>query len=215
MPIVTPLEKAFDRLLSLYLVSKANRQVSNFGNTKFQKFTFLAEWEMIDKREKGYSYFFLKFKKGPYSFDLANDIGTLMKAGIIRLVGYDIILTHYGKNIVNDFSNILDENRYLGSIIDKTIDTYAHCSLEELLNIMYSLPHPYVSGYTIGSATLRMPLLYKLPEDKVKIQVKLNNEQAENLLFNLGTNGLKHWQAVKDDMRNPECLTYKEVFGNW
>jgi len=54
MDSVTPLERAIDRFLLLYSISKASKCVKNLGDTKLQKFTFLSEWEMIDKRERGF-----------------------------------------------------------------------------------------------------------------------------------------------------------------
>jgi uncharacterized protein YwgA len=214
MVVVTLLERAIDRFLLLYSISEASERVDNLGKTKLQKFTFLSEWEMIDKRERGFSYYYLKFEKGPYSFDLANDIKTLVKANIIRKRQWSLILTKFGNSIVEDFSNLLSQNFHVVSIIDRTINKYAEYSLKELLDEVYSLPHPYVKGYTIGTASLKMPLLYKLPEEKVVVPFKADEEQIEDLLVSLSANGLKKWQAVKDDMRKAEYLTYKEVFGS-
>jgi hypothetical protein len=168
---------------------------------------------MIDTRDKGFSYFYLKYKKGPYSFELNNDLITFIKTGFIRQIDYEIVPTQYAQSIINDFSELFNQNECATSIIDKTVDEYYKCSLSELLDEVYSLPHPYVKGYTIRSASLRMPLLYKLPDEKVRIPLDITREQAEDLMFNLGTDGLKHWQAVRDDMRSPEYLKYREVFG--
>ena len=210
---VTPLERAIDRFLLLYLISKTE-YVEKFGNTKLQKFTFLSEWEMIDKRDRGFCYYYLKYAKGPYSFDLAGDIKTLVKANIIHKRRWCLTLTKFGDSIVEDFSELRNQNIHPISIIDKTINKYAEYSLQELLDEVYSLPHPYVKGYTIRTATLKMPLLYKLPKEKVVVPFKANEEQIEDLRVSLSTKGLKHWQAVKDDMRKAEYLTYKEVFGS-
>lgn len=214
MVAVTPLEKAIERFLLLYSISKASDRVDNLGYTKLQKFTFLSEWEMIDKRQRGFSYFYLKYEKGPYSFDLANDIKTLLKTDILRKQQWNMTLTKFGNSIVKDFSSLLSQNSQLASIIDRTINKYAKYSLQELLDAVYSLPHPYVRGYTIRTASLRMPLLYKLPEEKVAVPFKADDEQIEDLLVSLSKHGLKHWQAVREDMRKPEYLTYKEVFGS-
>jgi len=214
MAIVTPLQQAIERFLLLYSVSKASDRVDNLGNTKLQKFTFLSEWEMIDKRERGFSYFYLKYEKGPYSFDLANDIKRLLKANIVRKQQWSITLTNFGDSIVEDFSRLLSQNSHVASIIDRTIHKYAEYSLQELLEAVYVLPHPYVRGYTIRTAPLKMPLLYKLPEEKVMVPFKADDAQIEDLLVSLSTKGLKHWQAVRDDMRRAEYLTYKEVFGS-
>jgi len=212
--MVTPLEQAIERLLLLYSISKASDRVDNLGNTKLQKFTFLSEWKMIDKREKGFSYFYLKYDKGPYSFDLANDVKRLLKTNIVRKQRWSITLTKFGDSIIEDFSRLLSQNSHVASIIDRTIHKYAKYSLQELLDAVYALPHPYVRGYTIRTAPLKMPLLYKLPEEKVMFPFKADNEQIEDLIVSLSTNGLKRWQAVRDDMRRAEYLTYKEVFGS-
>jgi hypothetical protein len=214
MVSVTPLEKAIDRFLLLYLISEASERVENFGDTKLQKFTFLSEWKMIDERDRGFCYFYLKYKKGPYSFDLATDIRILSRAHIIQRGVWELLLTRYGESIVSGFSSLLAQNPHVKSLIDKTIATYAPCSLQELLDEVYKLQHPYVKGYTIGTATLKMPLLYKLPDEKVAVYFKAEKEEAEDLLVSLSDNGLKHWQAVKDDMREAKYLTYKEVFGS-
>jgi hypothetical protein len=214
MVSVTPLERAIDRFLLLYSISKASKCVKNLGDTKLQKFTFLSEWEMIDKRERGFTYYYLKYEKGPYSFDLANDIKTFLKTDILRKKQWDITLTKFGNSIVHDFSDLVDQNARIMVVIDRTIDKYAEYSLQELLDAVYSLRHPYVRGYTIRTASLKMPLLYKLPEEKVAVPFEADSEQVEDLLVSLSTNGLKHWQAVKEDMRKTEYLTYKEVFGS-
>jgi uncharacterized protein YwgA len=214
MVSVTPLESAIDRFLLLYSISKASECVENLGDTKLQKFIFLSEWEMIDKHERGFCYYYLKYEKGPYSFDLANDIKIFLKTDILRKQQWDISLTKFGKRIVQDFSGLVDQNPRAVSIIQGIIDKYAGYSLQELLDVVYSLPHPYVRGYTIRTASLKMPLLYKLPEEKVVVPFTVNKEEVEDLLVSLSKNGLKHWQAVREDMRKPEYLTYKEVFGS-
>lgn len=213
MPTVTPVERAVDRLLLLYSISRAFEHVKNLGDTKLQKFTFLSEWEMIDKRERGFTYFYLKYAKGPYSFELNNDIETLIKANIVRKRGWNISLTKIGNSIIDDFYILLQKNRYPVTVINKTISKYGNFSLQELLDEVYSLPHPYVKGYTIRSATIKMPLLYKLPDEKVTIPFDIDEKQVEDLLLCLGTDGLKHWQAIKQDMYDTDYLTYKEVFG--
>jgi len=63
------LEVLSDRLLLLWLVYDAMKY-KTFGETKVQKLTFLAEWEMLDKRQKGFNYSFIKLTFGPYSSDL-------------------------------------------------------------------------------------------------------------------------------------------------
>lgn len=61
-----------DRLLLLWLIYDAMHH-KRFGNTKAQKLAYLSEKLMIDGREKGFNYDFIKLPFGPFSEDLEKD----------------------------------------------------------------------------------------------------------------------------------------------
>lgn len=204
-------ENVVDRFLLLYLISEASECAPNLGKTKLQKLTFLSEWKLIDDRNKGFNYNYIKLVHGPYSGELNNDLTDLAIHNLVndpRLYPTDV-----GYRILEDFSELLEQNEPFILTINQVISRFVMLSLNKLLAFVYSLQHPYRKNLTIGKTPFRTPLLYRLSDDKTIAKFRISEEQLEDLQMCLDKERLKQWKEVKDEVSKGRFLTYREVFG--
>jgi len=204
-------ENIVDRFLLLYIISESSEIAPDFGKTKLQKLAFLSEWQMLDQRIKGLNYNFIKLVHGPYSSELDNDLTDFAK--------YDLVIdpwlnpTNRGYSILEDFSELVEQNEYFIMIINQIISRFARLSLKRILSYVYSRPHPYRKNLTIGQASMRTPLLYRIDENKAVNRFQITNEQLYDLALCLDKQSLKEWKEVDEEIRKGKFLTYREVFG--
>jgi uncharacterized protein YwgA len=160
----TPLEVLCDRVLLLWLIYDAMKY-KLFGETKVQKLTFLAEWQMLDKREKGFNYNFIRLTFGPYSGDLEKDIKWLEGSNLVKLVSVNektriFKPTESGERILTVFHDLFHRNKIFTEKIAAINSKFAGLTLDELLKFVYSLPHPYMKGRsrTIGETRYNLAI---------------------------------------------------------
>lgn len=206
----TPYENVIDRFLLLYVIAESSERTFRFGKTKLQKYTFLSEWRMIDERKKGLNFNFIKLVHGPYSGELDSDLTDLAIYGLVS--DPELQLTNMGHRILEDFSELLEQNKPIISTIDQVITRFGRYSLNRLLRYIYSLPHPYRKGITIGTTPFKTPLLYRLVEEKALSGFTISGEQLEDLILCLGKRELKAWREVRDEIQRGRHLKYQEVF---
>ena len=204
-------EKVVDRFLLLYLISESSELAPNLGKTKLQKLAFLSEWRMLDERRKGFNYNFIKLVHGPYSGELDNDLTDFASHKLMN----DPWLqpTNLGYMILEDFSELLEQNETFIQTIDLILSRFAKLSLKRLLTYVYALPHPYRKNLTIGTTPFRTPLLYRLVEEKTVTKFELSEEQLQDLQICLDNERLKQWKEVSAEVKKGRFLTYREVFG--
>lgn len=212
------LELLSDRLLLLWLVYDAMKH-KTFGETKVQKLTFLAEWEMLDKRQKGFNYNFIKLTFGPYSSDLEKDIEWLESSGLVKLVPIDektriFKPTELGKKVLTIFHDVFERNRSFTQKIAEINSKFAGLTLEELLKYVYSLPHPYLKGKPrmIGELRPRTILLFKIASEKAREIFAVTPEELATLDIYLSEECYRSVMEACESAKRKKLLTYEEVF---
>ena len=206
----TPYENVIDRFLLLYLIAESSEHAFKFGKTKLQKYAFMSEWRMIDDRNKGFTFNFIKLVHGPYSGELDSDLTDLAINDLVS--DPELHLTNMGYRILDDFSELLKRNEPTISTIDQVVTRFGKYSLDKLLAHMYSLPHPYLKNHTIGTTPFRTPLLYRLSEEKAVSRFAIGEDQLQELMLCLGKEELKSWREVRSAIRRGKYLKYEEVF---
>lgn len=203
-------ENVIDRFLLLYLISEASEYAPDLGKTKIQKLAFLSEWKMIDERNKGFNYNYIKLVHGPYSGELDKDLTDLASHNLVN--DPRLHPTNVGYMILEDFSELLEQNETIVLTINQIISRFAKPSLNRLLAYVYSLPHPYRKNLTIETTPFRTPLLYRLSEEKAITKFEISEEQLQDLQMCLDKDRLKQWKEVSDEISKGRFLTYREVF---
>lgn len=211
-------EMLSDQMLLLWLIYDA-MDYKTFGETKVQKLTFLSEWEMLDKHEKGFNYDFIKLTFGPYSPDVEKDLEWLESKKLVQLAPVDsktrvFRQTLWGRKILNDFREMFDRNSLFVSRIAANNERFAGMALEKLLNFVYSLPHPYMRGKprTIGELKPRTPILFKIPEEKAGAKFVVTPEELATLDIYLSEHCYRSVIESSEEARRKPFLTYDEVF---
>ncbi|MCL1970217.1 MAG: hypothetical protein FWF66_01980 [Candidatus Bathyarchaeota archaeon] len=87
--LINPQTSLTNRLLLLWLIDDASKKGS-IGLTKTQKLTFLSQYEMMKRNEKGFSYNFTKYPMGPVSEELKMDVDYLNKHQLIDITLYKV-----------------------------------------------------------------------------------------------------------------------------
>jgi hypothetical protein len=181
--------------------------------------TFLAEWEMLDKRQKGFNYSFIKLTFGPYSSDLERDIKFLENSGLVKLVPIDqktriFKPTEYGGKILTVFQDIFNRNRSFTQKIAEVNSNFAGLTLDELLKFVYSLPHPYLKGKprTIGELKPRTILLFKMVPEKAREMFTITPEELATLDIYLDEECYRSIIDACESAKRKKLLSYEEVF---
>lgn len=205
-----------DRLLLLWLIYDAmNRR--RFGETKIQKLTFLSEWDMLDNREKGFNYNFIKFTFGPFSAEVEKDVAWFEENGLVEATPIDekariFRETRLGGKILNDFHEMFVRNSIFTQKIAKVNRRFASMPLPELLNYVYSLPHPYRKGQIVAELKLKTPLLYKLDETKAKVKFEITPEELATLDIYLDDANYRSLLQASENAKRKPFLNFDEVF---
>jgi uncharacterized phage-associated protein len=190
-----------------------------FGETKVQKLTFLAEWEMLDKRQKGFNYDFIRLTFGPYSPDLEKDIEWFENNGLVELIPIDektriFRETSIGNKILGDFKDTFKRNELFTQKISEINRDFASMPLEKLLSFVYGLPHPYMKGKPrrIGELKPRTPILFKINEQKASVKFVMTPEELATLDIYLDKVCYDSIMQASESAKRKPLLSYKEVF---
>jgi len=205
-----------DRLLLLWLLYDA-MNYKRFGETKVQKLVFLSEWKMIDNLEKGFNYNFIRLSFGAFSPDVEKDVKWLEDEQLIEAIPISekariFRQTRFGNKLFNDFREIFRRNVTFTRRMAEINRKYAKKPLQELVDYVYSLPHPYIKGLTILKSKFGQPLLYKLDEEKAKEAFKITPEELATLDIYFDDESYRSViQAFESAKRKP-LLKLEEVF---
>lgn len=209
----TTLEKLVDQLLLLYLIYDAI-QYRWFGETKVQKLTFLSEWEMLDKHQKGFNYNFIRLTFGAYSNELESDIAFLLKENLVRKLPNNIFQpTKEGKMLLKDLSEIFEKNENFVKKIREINQKYAKLDLNELVNIVYRLPHPYIKGKPlIGSLNLRTPLLKRIKSENASRIFQISPGEIATLEIYFDSESFDSLIKASESAKKRPSLKFEGVF---
>jgi len=191
-----------NRLLLLWLIDDASKKGS-IGITKTHKLTFLSQYEMMKQEEKGFSYNFIKWSKGPVSKELKEDVTWLNKRKLIDITRYKVkshtpdgqnfSCTEMGLKILTDFHEMFNRN---SRFVDKILvvnNNYAFYPAHELVDIVHSQPNPCNPDVTIHdtvSNALILPYYFGAakqefvitPEEEATLEIYLDAESYESAI---------------------------------
>jgi len=160
-------EKLTDLLLLLYLIwNSQKRGYVILGETKLQKLVFLAERQMLGKRYKGFNYNFARLDFGPYSSELKRDLNLLLECNlVIDDPRKGFVVSRKGEVVLKEVSPLFERYKEFLEIIEEVNEKYAGLSLDELLELVYSMSRPLKGArVTIGEVKHRTPLLRRIEE---------------------------------------------------
>jgi uncharacterized protein YwgA len=204
-----------DRLLLLWLLYDA-LMFKKFGDTKAQKLTYLSELDMIDNREKGFNYDFIKMPYGPYSEQLQKDIVWLEEQKLVESIpineGKLFQKSCFGIKLLEDFHALFLRNTLFTIKIHKTNTLYAPKNSRELVELVHSFPHPYIKGKTINDLKNGTIILYKLVEEKARTMFDITPQELATLDIYLDDENYKSVMEASESAKRKPLLHFDEVF---
>jgi uncharacterized protein YwgA len=205
-------DKAMDYFLTVYLVNDAfsRRNIRFLSETKLQKLVFLSEKSMIDEREKGFNFYFIKLTHGPFSQELRSTLEKLLQTRFFNDFG--LKPTHNAKLILEDFQDVIERNHTFFQKITIVNDRFATMPLERLLNTIYEMPWGRGGARTIADLPPRTPMLYPMKPHIVMRELKITDDEVENLLMNFDPRAVKDLSEAMRDAREGRWRTYEQVF---
>lgn len=182
--MLTPKEAITNKFLLLYLIKKTKEKHAGLGKTKIQKLTFLSEINMIKNKVRGLNYSFYRWEHGAFSFDIQNELRTLVENEIIKVYetgwGFEITNTEKSNEILNLGKELIHENRNIICYIDNVIEKYANRSTDEIRKEAYSVKIPIID-LTVKEIDIGKLILSPLKEEDAKIKFKISDELVETL----------------------------------
>lgn len=173
-------EQVLDKLLLIYLIEKANKYIN--GMTKLQKIVFTSEWTMVNKKIKAFNYDIFKYKQGPYSFQLEEDIKYLEKNNLIEIEKV-ITVTDRGKEILLRLKDNIKRNRNVVRIIDSIVETLSRKNLDDILKMVYGAEFKLPDGriMKINDIPIETLMIKKLKEGEAKEKFTIPEEWVETV----------------------------------
>jgi hypothetical protein len=204
-----------DRLLLIWLLYDA-LSYKKFGDTKAHKLTYLSELDMIDNREKGFNYDFIKMPYGPYSEQLQKDIVWLEEQKLIESVPIDegklFQKSHFGIKLLDDFHDLFLRNNLFTIKIHRINSVYAPKNSRQLVDLVHGFPHPYIKGKTINDLKNGTIILYKLVDEKAKVQFNITPEELATLDIYLDDENYRSVTEASESAKRKPLLNIDEVF---
>lgn len=204
-----------DRLLLLWLLYNA-LNYKRFGDTKAHKLAYLSEWRMTDNREKGFNYDFIKLPYGPYSEQLQKDIVWLEEQTLISSDPLDegklFCETRFGRKFLNDFKGLFSRNKLFTRKIADVNREYARLNSREIVREVHNLPHPYLKHRTIDQLKLGTKILYKLADEKARVQFEILPEELATIDVYLDDKNYRSVMKASESAKRKPLLSIDEVF---
>lgn len=139
-----PFQKYWDLTTVLCMFEFANRIAPIDGNLKIQKLGFISEWRAQEARVLAAHYKFFRYQFGPYSKDLANDVGFLKERGFVDVFNR---LTARGNYLVEYIRPEIERNENSAlslEIIKGVCSEYARYSGIQLKRQVYEMVVPVI-----------------------------------------------------------------------
>lgn len=182
--MLTQKDAIANKILLLYLITKAKKMQVWLGKTKLQKLAFLSELNMIKDKVRGLNYSFYRWEHGAFSLEVYDDLRILAENEIIKLYergwGFEIKNTNKSNEILNLCKELIYENENVICYIDKVVERYANFSTEEIKKEAYSIKIPHLN-LTVKEIPLSKTILTPLSDEKTKIKFKISDEWVETL----------------------------------
>jgi uncharacterized protein YwgA len=189
-----------DTILLLYLLRESHGSIKeqNLFDAKIRlmKLVFLAEKEMVERRLKGFNFFFNIYKHGPSSWEILCLLDDLSAAGLIKLEDKEIRLTSFGEKLVGDFVDSQrpeqrKNNTKFLSTVKNVVERNRDLNLKELLDKTYKIkmtPFGTKRSVEIGRAVEQFRkapgkpkprLLMRLPKKHVASELEVSEDWVQ------------------------------------
>jgi uncharacterized phage-associated protein len=178
----TPEEEAVDRLLLLYLIDYAHKMRSLWGKTKLEKLVYCAQYSMSTEKTKGFNYFFYKWKFGPFSKEIYEDLEQMKENRLILTKEFqDLQPTPIGTKVIDDCKEIFKQNHDIINHIDCIVKEFKNYTADAIKDEIYGMVILGQKQKRVGDADLEEPLLQKLPLQEAKRVFQIDRSWLETL----------------------------------
>jgi len=177
----TPEEEVVDRLLLLYLINKAHAIRSLWGRTKLEKLVYCSQYGMMKSGIKGFNYHFYKWKFGPFSDEIYEDIDQLSKGKLIVKGVEDFQVAPLGLKILEDCKELLDKNRGITKYIDEVVSDFKDYDADRIMNAIYETTVFEEKKRKVKDVPPKGELLSKLPIGKATKAFQIDSSWLETL----------------------------------
>jgi len=211
--------KMTDQFLLTYLLNDLYKRTKYIYETKIHKLTFLSEKAMINRREKGFNYYFVKFFHGPYSFELDSDLNDFAESEVIKVEpsnrGSKVIPTNRCIRILSDFGSLARRNRVFLRSISAINRQYGEMGLERLLKLVYQMKNPLYkygkSAPTIANLSLRTPLIKPLSPRMADVGFSITSEEIATLEIYFDKEAFNSLTQASESAKSEPFLNFDEV----
>ncbi|VUT26356.1 MAG: hypothetical protein MOIL_01520 [Candidatus Methanolliviera sp. GoM_oil] len=197
-------EKIMDKVLLLYLIGKAKEE-GNLGVTKLMKLTFLTEQRMAEDRVKGFNYWFYKWRYGPFTQEIYDDLDCLMQNELITERG-GIELTDRGLEFLNEIRGLLDENTIILKYIDGIAEEYGSIELNALIDRVDEIEP--LGRKKIKDLLIGEHILSKLSDLEADRVFEIDDEWLETLDLLLNK---EEYESLKEGMESARITPSRKV----
>ena len=203
-------EKTIDRLLTLYVIDRcrAKHGINKVSETKLHKLMFYSEKKLNECRNKSLNFRFIKLLYPTFSGELRQDLNELAENNFIE--GPYFSEKWKARMVLEDFGDILEENRETIAVIDSEVDEYAPLDTDVLVKRTKKLK--WRNG-VIDDLKKGTPLVYPLKSTRAKCSFNISEEDYEDLAICLSPKISKGMAEAFNQLRRGQRLTHEEVFG--
>jgi uncharacterized protein YwgA len=150
---------AWDRLAVMVLARFAQHDFRPVDNLKIQKLMFLAEFEGLQARVATAHYRFFRYKFGPFSTQLADDVRTLEEFGLIEVETRE--LTKRGTSLIQYvWPEVRQDRRAFVAVktIIRTCHKYRHLKSSDLADLVGGMSIPVLAYSSRAAIVGELPM---------------------------------------------------------
>lgn len=192
----TDREKVIDKLLLLHLLNKSDID----GKTKLQKTVFFSEDSVNEKGIKSFSYNFIRYHHGEFSFQLQSDLEDLRKNNFLS-AGRFIKPSSDGRRLLERAGGILDKNPDIVKRVDNIAEFTSNKNLDKIL--VYAYNRIFKHGKPVGEIPEGIELLHKIEDEKAEILFDLDDGFLNTLEVMLDR---KSYDRLKNSINQPSNI---------
>jgi uncharacterized phage-associated protein len=185
-------ERNINNLLLLHLIDETNKKGKLENNFKVQKLVFSIQKKLVQRKLKAFSYNFFRWKQGPFSKNLNEDLKLLNRNKLISWGGKKIVLTKQGEHILKECKELFENNTFFSDIFNSVVNEFANLSPEEIKERIYkqNLFVPIIR---------KSMLIEKIPSGRLMLFRPTNNKMKKIFEISEG------WEATLELLLDEEA----------
>ncbi|MDH5482632.1 MAG: DUF4065 domain-containing protein [Candidatus Bathyarchaeota archaeon] len=130
-----------NRLLMLFLIDQTQRKGYRItGKVKLMKMIFQAQTKMVKDRVKAFDYLFYRWDFGPMSNEVLKDLECMLNNDLLEKQGTYIFISNKGRELLKQFSGLLETNREILGYMNRTVNEFASYSGKAIKEVTYDIP---------------------------------------------------------------------------